>query len=313
MRSILLASLAVLPLAACHGRPAPLPPVVEGSSLRSSVPRLEHVWLLVEENAGLSEVLRATAAMPYLHRELLPRAALLMGFHAVAHPSLPNYLALAGGDTFGVTSDGDATDPGHEVPTDRPSLADELSRAGRSWKAYAESMPSPCDPASSGRYAARHNPFPFFLGLQGTAACRENDLPLDEDALRADLAAGKAPSFTFLAPNLCDDGHDSCGGDRLAHTDAFLARVVPEILGSPAFQKGGALFLTWDEDDARLTDNRVPLLVLSPLLARPGARENDWRDDYGLLATIEDALGVPRLAKAAHAAPIDGIWRSGTP
>ncbi len=277
----------------------------------SGVPRFSHVFLVVEENEGLDAIVRSGKA-PFLG-QLIDLGALLTNYHAVAHPSLPNYLALAGGDTFGITSDGEATEPDHQVGPSHDDLGRQLSRAGLGFRAYEEGMPVPCDPVDArlSRYAARHNPFPYFLGMQATPLCEESDVPFASrgGGFLEDLAAGRVPAFSFLTPDVCDDGHDPCGGDPVAHADAWLARIVPPLLASAAYRDHGALFITWDEDDGKGAQNQVPLIVVSPLLRSPGLVSAVRHDHYGLLATIEDAFGLPRLARAATAHPIDDIWR----
>ena len=93
---------------------------------------------------------------PYFNH-LVERGAIATNFYGVTHPSLPNYLALFAGDTFGIAEN--CT----ECVVYGPNLATQLSRAGISWRAYMESMPSACFTGSGfGRYAKRHNPFAYF-------------------------------------------------------------------------------------------------------------------------------------------------------
>ncbi len=318
-------------LAACHATSPPAPVTPPPASARaeatgcpagfrrvgtvcksqSGVPAFTHVWLVVEENEGFDDVVRGGRA-PYLG-QLIDLGALLTNYHAVAHPSLPNYLALVGGDTFGVTRDGEAVEADKQVAAAHPEIGHELAAAGRSWRAYEEGMSSPCSPLSErlSHYAARHNPFPYFLEEQGSALCAQSDVPFDSSTggFLADLRAGRVPAFSFLTPDVCDDGHDACGGDPVAHVDAWLGKVVPSILASPAFQDGGALFITWDEDDGNDPQNRVPMVVVSPLLRSPGLRSDRRYDHYSFLATVEDGFGLPRLGKAKAAPPINDIWR----
>ncbi len=62
---------------------------------------------------------------------------------------------------------------------------------------------------------------------------------------------GTTPAFSWISPNLCDDGHDApCvtgapGG--LAQADAFLAQWVPKIMAAPAYRDGGLIVVTFDE------------------------------------------------------------------
>jgi hypothetical protein len=130
------------------------------------------------------------------------------------------------------------------------------------------------------------------------------------------------PDFVWITPNLCDDGHDACGGDAVAHTDDWLYRNVPPILASPAFQRNGVLFLTWDEGTTNAGccglasgGGRVATLVISPL-SRPGYQSRVPYDHYSLLRTIEDGWGLGELGASNPAtqpatAPMSDFFASG--
>jgi len=180
----------------------------------------------------------------------------------------------------GVTSDGQAIGRGCVYPPSVKTLADQLAAGGFSWRAYLEDMgndparesatcghppvnakdptqaaeaPSAAVPQGD-QYAARHNPFVYFHSIIDSPACATSVVNLG--SLAADLATEQTtPNLVFIAPNLCNDGHDSpCidgqpGG--LASADRFLQQWVPAILASPAYQKDGLLVITFDEGDVR--------------------------------------------------------------
>jgi hypothetical protein len=118
--------------------------------------------------------------------------------------------------------------------------------------------------------------------------------------LAADLKAGRLPTYVFISPNLCNDMHD-CG---VATGDRFLARRVPILLRALGPQ--GYLVLTWDEGTTDRgccggsAGGRIATAVAGPLVRR-GARAARPLDHYGVLRTIEDTLGLPRLGAAADA------------
>src|SRR5437588_1617219 len=100
------------------------------------------------------------------------------------------------------------------------------------------------------QYAARHNPFVYFGSIVDTPACIHNDVPLDQ--LPADVrSASTTANYSFIVPNLCNDGHDlKCVDGRqggLAAADAFLRTWVPRILSSPAYRQSGLLVIMADE------------------------------------------------------------------
>jgi phosphatidylinositol-3-phosphatase len=256
--------------------PAPAAPSVAASASPRSGP---HVFVVVMENRTYAEAM----AEPYT-AALAARYAVATDYHAVARPSLPNYLALAAGSTFGIADDGY-----HRLPAG--GIGAELTARGIPWRAYMEGMTRGCldSPAP---YAVKHNPFAYLGG-----ACPANVVPLT--ALDADLA-GATPYFAWITPDLCHDGHD-CSSQQ---ADAFLAGLVPRILASAAWQNSGLLLITWDE--AGSADNRVPAIVVASGLTRHETAQP--HDHYSLLATVEDRLGVPRLGLARGATALDELF-----
>ena len=80
------------------------------------------------------------------------------------------------------------------------------------------------------------------------------------------------------------------------------------LLASPELADS-VVFVTFDEGESYVRGGgRIPTLVLGPLV-RPGARSSQVVTHYGVLRTIEDGLGLPRLGASARAKPITGIWR----
>jgi hypothetical protein len=110
--------------------------------------------VFVAENHSLSEMQHE---MPWTYA-LAKRFGYATRYHAMTHPSLPNYLAIAGGSTFGVTDDIDPSDH----PISGHSVFGAALRAGLSARVYAENMPGPCALTSSGNYLVRHNPWAYF-------------------------------------------------------------------------------------------------------------------------------------------------------
>lgn len=259
------------------------------------LPRFTHVLVVVFENHERGEIVGSRDA-PTFHA-LGRRYATLTRYDGVAHPSLPNYLALVSGSTHGIASD--CTDC---VVTAR-NLADTLEAAGRTWKTYAEGLPYPgFTGGSAGRYAKKHDPFLYFRDVAESPRRRERVVPLSQ--LARDAARNRLPDFALVVPDLCNDMHDC----SIATGDAWLREHVVPLLGSRALA-GGVVFVVFDEGS---TDEggggNVEALALGPTV-RPGAVFARPTNHYGLLRTIEDAWGLPRLGLSARARPIGGIWR----
>ena len=264
--------------------PAPVPVVPSAEAAPTPTPAVApHVFVIVMENKSFAEAM----AQPFTAR-LAAENALATNYHAVAHPSLPNYLALTSGSTYGIRDDGY-----HALPDS--GIGRQLTDAGVAWRAYMEGMTGGCL-AGTGSYAVKHDPFAYYGG-----GCPADVVPM-EPQLEADLAAdpAHAPRFSWITPDLCHDGHDCTA----LVADAFLAALVGRITASPAFQAGGLLFVTWDEDDGG-AGNQVPLIAAGAGV-HPGQSHRAY-DHYSLLATLEDLLGVSRLGEAASATPLDEL------
>jgi hypothetical protein len=256
-----------------------------------------HVVVIVMENKEYGQVIGSHGA-PYTNR-LARRYGLATASYGIRHPSLPNYLALTGGSTFGI--DSDCTD----CHVRARSIADQLEDAHLTWGGYMEGLPRTCfKGATSGVYAKKHNPFAYFDGIANDPArCRHV------------VASGRLdpkhlPSFAFLSPGLCHDTHDCSVGTG----DRYLAKVVPPLLRG--LGPHGFLVLTYDEGESGggcCTDahgGRIVTIVAGPDVRR-GARLRRPVSHYGTLRTIEDAFGLPHLGRAACACAgsLRGLFR----
>ncbi len=284
----LLLLLAASVLAGCGAAKAGRPLAI-GSPASLPASESSHVVVVMMENEEYTGVIGNPAA-PYVNTLARHYGTATQSF-AITHPSLPNYLALTSGSTHGVSSDCTSCE------VSAPNLVDELEAAKVSWAAYLEDVPRPCfEGASAGGYAKKHNPFAYYRDIASNRA-RCSHL-VGFGALASDLRAGRLPTFAWISPNLCDDGHDC--STRTA--DRFLARTLPAIIRE--LGPRGFLVLTWDEGTSEegccdvAHGGRIATILAGPRVRR-GARSAAPVDDYGVLATIEDALGLRRLGGAA--------------
>lgn len=209
------------------------------------------VLVLVVENHSLDQM---RAQMPHTF-SLAQRYGYATAYHALTHPSLGNYLAIAGGSTFGVVDDRDPV--AHQLHG--PSVFSQALAAGRTATLYAEGMPGTCALTSGGdQYVVRHNPWTYFV--DDRAACAQYDMPTTQ--LSADIDAQRLPNLGMVIPNLCNDAHDC----SLATADAWMQATVDEVLAGPDWRSGHlAIVITADEDDHN-ADNQVLTAVLHPSL-----------------------------------------------
>jgi acid phosphatase len=213
------------------------------------------VLFVLEENHSESTALND---MPYLS-SLASTYGRTSAYRAVTHPSLPNYLAITGGSTFGVRDDQNPSS--HHITG--PSAFDRALAHGHTAKAYADGMPSTCYQSSTSRYAVRHNPWTYFSDAGSRASCRRLDVPLgltSKGALRSDIDAGTLPDVGMIVPDICHDGHDC----SLATADSWLKAWLPIVMNGPDYRaRRLAVVVTFDEDDGS-AGNTVLTVVVSP-------------------------------------------------
>src|SRR5262249_46476611 len=133
----------------------PLAAAPPSAAATGSVPAFDHIFTIMMENHSYSEIIGNSSA-PYIN-SLASQYGLASNYFAVAHPSLPNYLASTGASTFGITSDCTT------CFVNAPNIAvDRVEASGRTWKGYMESMPSPCFVGDASPYAQKHDPFIYY-------------------------------------------------------------------------------------------------------------------------------------------------------
>ena len=268
--------------------------------------RLAHVIVIMLENHSYSDIIGSGAA-PHMSA-LASECGVASNYHNITHPSLPNYVALTAGSTFGLQSDLCHC----MLPVGGVFL--QMQQTHQSWATYAENMTTPCDPNSVGGtygYTPHHNPVIYYSKLRTT--CRKYDLRMGSTtsgALNSALADGHLPTFTLMIPNLCDDMH-ACS---VQHSDAWVGAWVHRIIDSYQYQhQSTVIFITWDEGDgghigagencaANLGDEscHVPLIVISRMV-RPHSVARAYFTHYSLLHTIDALTGLPSLRNAATA------------
>ena len=267
-------------------------PVANAAPAAARVPAFDHVYLVIMENREYGSIVGSSNA-PYIN-SLISRFGLATNYDGVTHPSQPNYLALFGGSTFGVTDD-----DLHDLA--KTNLADQLQTAGRSWHVYEQDYPGHCSPAAAakggtdligpgGWYARKHDPAISFTDIshRQQRCARITSL--------ASFSA-KAASFELIVPNLTNDMHDG----TTAQGDAFLKAFVPLITKSAAFAHS-LLIITWDEGTTgQGGGGHVATIVVSPLLKGAGIQSSVSHNHYSLLRTIEAGLGLPCLRQACGA------------
>jgi Phosphoesterase family len=286
------------------------------SALASSMPRLDHVFLIMEENNGYQDVIGNPAA-PNLNY-LAQTFGVATKYYGLSQDSSEtNYVGLLGGNTFDVTSD----DAYWKNKVDAPSLISQLDQAHVSWKAYLQALPHPgyegicypekCNgaPDSDPLYVSKHDAIQNFTS-SWNASDWDRQVPVTE--LAGDLGAGQVPSFSYVVPDECHDMHGdppycldsgNIGDPQNQHLvsvgDAYLGQLVSEITGASFWAKGNnAIVVTFDNGDnaagccdAKPGGGRIATIVITSHGPR-GVQDATPSNHYSLLSSIQQALGV---------------------
>jgi acid phosphatase len=263
----------------------------QSTPVPASQPTFAHVVLVVEENHSYGDVIN-NSSMPYLN-SLASQYGLATQYFANLHPSLPNYLMLTTGqmettvDSFTGTINDD-------------NIVREFLNAGKSWKAYLESIPSPGYLGTdSGLYVQRHDPFAYLSDVQNSSTQAANLLPFPQFAI--DLANSALPQYAFIAPNLDDDAHDG----SLSQADSWLQTNIAPLIANPAFQSSGLLIIVFDEGDQSDINHGGGQVacVLIGTKVKPGYKSTTFYQHQSVLRLIMATSGVDNFPGAAASAP----------
>lgn len=275
--------------------PAPTPtPTPTPAPTPSVIPHSSHVVLVIEENHMFTEVY--PSGMPWLVSQG-NTFGYATNYHADEPGSALDYFWLSSGSgeqSFGCTGDGCT------MPITSDNIFYELSKAGLTWKVYAQSLPSVgYMGGDSYPYVDRHNPAKWYDYVIKTPAAQQNIVPFTQFA--KDLAANQLPNYSLIIPDVNNDAHDGTVGQA----DTFLANNVSPMLNSPAFQSGGdgLLFVTFDECDGAVgaCPEQVYTAVIGPKVKHGFVSATMYKHE-NLLRTMLDALGITTYPGASATA-----------
>jgi phosphatidylinositol-3-phosphatase len=296
-------SLTLAALTACGGGSSPQSSTTPGSTPApgSAVPQFAHVLVVVEENHSFNQVI-GNSVMPYFN-QLASNYGLATQYYADAHNSLLDYFMLTTGATI-------AQDDNYVGPVTQDNVARALKAAGKTWRCYAESLPSAgYTGGDTGAYVKHHNPFAYFSDVLNDPTQAANIVPFTQFA--TDVADGSLPDYSFIVPNVNDDAHNCPAGlstctdnQMLAAADQWLQANIDPLLKSASFQNS-LLIVTFDEGD--LSDDthgggQVATLIVSPQ-AKTGYQSPTLYQHESTLRLTMEALGVSDLPGAAATAP----------
>ncbi|MGW7052482.1 alkaline phosphatase family protein [Streptomyces sp. NPDC054887] len=286
--------------------PAPLQPPA------SSVPQLDHVFVVMMENKNHSDIIGNSDA-PHINA-MADNHVVLANSQGATRPSNPNYWAIAGGSTFGLKANAFPTAQG---TFDSPHIGQRAEDAGKTWRAYGESARFPCDlerraltSPSEAYYDPDSVPFLFFKDLKSTTRCEDKLKPLTQ--LDTDLTSvASTPNFVWFEPNSCNSMHDTPCRNPSSGPDQWVKDTTDKIFASPAWQtKKSLLVFTFDEDWGPSTQQIPTIVAGSPNLTKTGFVSQQHATHYSIGRTIEQGLGLkPMTQNDQFALPLNNIWK----
>lgn len=303
----------------------------------ASLPSYQHIFVIVMENHNYEQIIGNPHA-PIINY-LATHYNLATHYTGITHPSEPNYVALIGGNYFGIQDDG----PFSTNVIRQPSLADQLTDAGLTWKSYQQSLPyagytGTTYPTNDALYASKHNPFMNFFNIQHALPAKLTQLIVPDTQLTTDLWLNTVPNFSFITPDLCHDMHGGAKACPYADNadnandandirlvslgDAYVGSTVAQIMWSSTWAHGNnAIVVTWDEND--VFDNpkapessagccdavpgggSVPTIVITNHAnGKSGTQDPTPYNHYALLRTIQTAFGVGCLQHTCDTANV---------
>ena len=254
------------------------------------VSQFGHVFIVTEENTNYASVI-GSSSIPYLNGLAL-QYGLATQYYANTHPSIGNYFMLATGQII-------TNNDSYSTVVTMDNVVRELRAAGKTWKSYAEDLPSVGYTGPDvGNYARKHNVFALLSDVVNDATQVTNLVPFTQFA--TDLANGTLPTFSNIVPNLCNDAHDC----SLSTADTWLQNHIDPLIKSATFQQDGLLIIVFDESGSDNTNGggRIVWVVVSPK-SKPGYVSTTLYQHQSTLRLILKGLGVTVFPGAAAMAP----------
>ena len=268
------------------------------SAFAQKLPMFNHVMIVVEENRNYASVI-GNPAMPYLN-SLANEYGLATQYYANTHPSIGNYFMLTTGQII-------TNNDGFSGTVSADNVVRHLLTAGKTWKAYEDSLPSVgyIEP-DVGNYARRHCPLSYFSDVVDSHVQRMNLVPLSQ--FSADLKNDTLPNYSFITPNLCNDAHNC----SLATADKWLKANIAPLINNSNFRNGDLLIIVFDESgsDNRYGGGRVAWIAISPKFSKKSYKSTTLYQHQNTLRLMLQGLGLTSYpGKASKAANMSEFFK----
>jgi acid phosphatase len=259
-----------------------------------------HIVVVIEENHDYNQVI-GNPSMPYFN-SIANNYGVATQYYADTHPSIGNYFMLTTGQIL--------TNDDTKTPSNFPVSADNIVRhliaAGRSWKSYAEDLPSVGHTGDDfNKYVVHHNPFPYFTDVQNDSTQRNNLVPFADPnvGFAHDLANNSLPNYSFVVPNTCNDAHDCA----LSVADTWLQNNIGPLISNATLMQNTLVIILFDEADTDSTDGggKIYWVAAGPNVKPSYVSSTLYQHQSTMRETLE-GLGLPYNLAAAATAPSMG-------
>jgi acid phosphatase len=286
----------------------------------STFPSSNHVFVVMEENQGFSQVFPSksaincsSAGMPYLC-SLASVNGLALNFYSNHHGSLLDYLYNTSGSLWmGSPYNCTGIDCASIGVINKDNLVRALAKAGKTWRGYFEDMPSKgYIGGDTGNYVAHHNPFIWYSDVANSVSQQDNMYPFTQFA--QDVKANSFQNFNYIVPDLLHDAEGTGAQTSralLLAADNWLKANIDPLLSTPPFQPGGdgILIVVFDEanvagDSGDSTSNdscsptqpsgcggHIAFVMIGPNV-KPGSTTSTTYHFQDMLHTIIHLLGM---------------------
>ncbi|KAL4804020.1 phosphoesterase family-domain-containing protein [Aspergillus unguis] len=226
---------------------------------------------------------------------LAKKGVTLTNMWAVTHPSEPNYCASAGGDTFGMDNDNF-----NQIPANVSTIADMLDTKNITWGEYQEHMPYPgyqgyeyLSASGDNDYVRKHNPLVLFDSVTEDAT-RLRQIK-NFTTFYQDVKNHRLPQYSFITPNMTNDGHDT----DISFSGTWTWDFLIDLLDNEYFTKDTLILLTFDENDTYEKGNKIFSFILGDAVPRHliGKEDNTFYTHYSIISSLSANFGIPGLGR----------------
>lgn len=257
----------------------------------AQLPTFNHVYIVMEENTNYASVV-GNSAMPYLN-SLINKYGLATQYYANTHPSIGNYFMLTTGQII-------TNNDGYTGTVTADNVVRHLLTAGKTWKAYEESLPyTGYIKPDTGNYVRRHCPLSFLSDVVNSSTQKMNLVPFTQ--FPKDMANNALPAYSFITPNICNDAHNC----SLGTADAWLKKNIDPLVQNAAFKNGDLLIIAFDEsaNDNTHGGGRVVWVAISPKYSKAGYKSTTLYQHQSTLRLMMQGLGLTSYPGKAGSAP----------